>query len=146
MPGMLKEDKITSIIVLLTVIIILIITIAINIYYKPFIGFYLVLFLLLFLESDLIIHIKGRKISENCYVMRYHRDHFIVTLNDRRAYIIGDRFGEDSQQIIYKETSPKWLPPHENELIAEQDYDYILNAVMKFLSKIKKEGVIKEIT
>lgn len=143
MPEMLKEDKITSVITLLAAVIILGITIVINILYKPLIGFYLVSCFLLFLESDLIFPCKGKKIADDCYVMRYHKDHFIVTLNNHKIYITGERFSGDFDQIIYREVSPQWLPPYENEPVSDEDYEYVLNAVLKFLTKKKEKGVIR---
>ncbi len=142
-PGMFKEDKITSIITLLSAIIVLCITIVINILYKPFIGFYLVSIFLLFMCSDLISPPKGRKISNNCYVMIYHIDHFIVTLNSRKILIKGKRLRGDPDQIIYREKFPKWLPPHENEPMSDDDYVFAFNAILKFEQKSKRECIIK---
>lgn len=142
MPEMLKEDRITSIITLLATIIVLGITIVINILYKPFIGFYLVSIFLLFICSDSIFPPKGRKISDNCYVMIYHIDHFIVTLNGRKIWIKGKRFRGDPDQIIYREESPKWLPPNENEPVLNDDYEFALNAIVKFEQKSRRECII----
>lgn len=143
MPEMLKEDRITSIITLLASLVVLGITIVINILYKPFIGFYLVSIFLLFMCSDLIFPIKGRKISDNCYVMIYHIDHFIVTLNGRKIWIKGKRLRGDPDQIIYREESPKWLPPHENDSVSNDDYEFALNAIVKFEQKNRRECIIK---
>lgn len=143
MPEMLKEDRITSIITLLAAIIVLGITIVINILYKPFIGFYLVSVFLLLLCSDLILSAKGRKISDNCYVMIYHVDHFIVTLNDRKIWIKGKRLRGDPDQIIYREESPEWLPPHENDPVSNDDYKFALNAIVEFEQKSRRECIIK---
>lgn len=143
MPEMLKEDRITSIITLLSAVIVLCITIIINILYKPFIGFYLVSIFLLFLCSDLIFPQKGRKISNNCYVMIYHIDHFIVTLNGRKILIKGKRLRGNPDQIIYREELPKWLAPHENEAVSNDDYKFALNAILKFEQKSKRECIIE---
>ena len=143
MPAMLKQDRHTSIINLMVAIVLLGITAFIHIIYKPFIGFYLVSIVLLLMCSDLIFPHKGRKISDNCYVMPYHFDHFIVTLRGRKIWIKGKRLRGDPDQIIYREESPKWLPPHENDTVSKEDYEYTLNSILKFLEKIKKEGMIK---
>ena len=142
MPEMLKQDKVTSLIHLLTGIVLSSITIIINIFFKPLIGLYLISFFLLIMGSSLFFPPKGRKIGENCYVMIYHIDHFIVTLNNHKIWIKGKRLRGNPDQIIYKEQSPKWLPPYENEPVPEKDYEYMLNAVLKFLEKIKKQGEI----
>lgn len=144
MPDMLKEDKATSIIVLLTGIVILSITIAINIFYKPLLVFYLISFFLFIMGSSIIFPLKGKKIDENCYVMIYHIDNFIVTLHDHKIFIKGQRLRGNPDQIIYKEDSPKWLPPHENEPVSEKDYEYMLKAILEFLEKLKKQGVIEQ--
>jgi hypothetical protein len=144
MPEMLKEDKVTSVINILVAIIILGITIVVNIFYKPLVGFYLVSCFLLLVGSSVIFPPKGRKIEKNCYVMRYHRDHFIVTLNDHKIYIMGERFVNNSDaQIIFKEDEPRWLPPYESDPVSEKDYDYIFNAILKFLEKQKAQGIIE---
>lgn len=143
MPDMLKEDKITSAIHLLTGIVILIIAIIINVLLKPLIGFYVVSVFLLIMGSSLFFPPKGKKISENCYVMPYHIDHFIVTLNDHKIFIRGKYLRGNPDQIIYKEQSPKWLPPYEKEPVLEQDYEYMLKAILKFLEKLKKQGIIE---
>ncbi|MFH1230490.1 MAG: Imm74 family immunity protein [Planctomycetota bacterium] len=141
--GMLKEDRLTSAVFLITAIFLLGITIIIHISDKPLFGFYLVSFFFLAIGSAAIFPPKGRKITKNCYVMIFHRDHFIVTLNGHKIYIRGERLRGNPDQIIYKEQFPKWLPPHESEPVSKQNYEYILNAVLKFLEKIKKQGVIK---
>ncbi len=143
MPEMLKEDRATSIITFLSAVIVLFIAVVINILYKPFVGFYLVSFFLLFTCSDLIFSLKGRKISSNCYVMPYHNDHFIVTLNKHKIYITGERRRGDPDQIIYREQSPKWLPPYENEPVASEDYEFVFNAIVKFEQKSSRECIIK---
>lgn len=143
MPDMLKEDKITSFIYLLAGLTLLSITIIINIFFRPLITFYVISFFMFIIGSSVIFPPKGRKISQNCYVMPYHKDHFIVTLNDHKIYIKGEYRRGNPDQIIYKEQLPKWLPPYENELVSEKDYDYMLNAILKFLEKLGKQAVIK---
>jgi hypothetical protein len=144
-PDLLKEIRIVSAFFLLSAIILLIITIIINLFYKSLLGFYLVSAFYLFLGFNAICPSKGRKITENCWVAPHEGRHFIVTLKDRAILIRGDWFRGNSDHMILREQSPKWLPPHEDDSISEQDYEYMLNAILKFLAKSKKEGVIKQI-
>lgn len=140
----IREMRIGAVIILLTALVLLSLTIIINILYKPLPGFYLVSLFLLYLGKNAIFPSKGRKIIENCWVAPFLRDDFIVTLNDRSILIRGENLDRDRpDQVIFKETSPKWLPPHQNEIVSEKDYEYVLNAVLKFLEKSKKQGVIK---
>lgn len=143
MSEMLKEDKAISFIVLIEGIILLSVTIIINLIFKPLIGFYFVSFFSLAMGSSFFFPPKGRKISENCYVMRYHIDDFIVTLNDHKIWIQGNRLMGKPSQIIYREQAPKWLPPYEREPLSEKDYEYALEAIIKFLKKIRKQGKIE---
>lgn len=143
-PDLLKEMRIYSAFFLFSAIILLSITIAINVYYRPLIGFYLVSSFYLVLGSNAIFPSKGKKIINNCWVAPFQRDDFIVTLNERSILIRGERLrGGNPDQIIYKEASPKWLPPYENEPVSEKDYEFMLQAIIKFLEKIKKQGVIR---
>jgi hypothetical protein len=142
MPDMLKEDKATSIIFLLTGVVLLSITIFFNLFYNPFLGCYLISFFVLIIGSSSIFPPKGKKIAENCYVMIYHIHNFIVTLNGHKIFIKGKRLRGNPDQIIYKEASPKWLPPHENDPVSREDYEYMLKAILKFLRK--KKVVIRQ--
>ena len=143
MSEMLKEDRAISFIVLLEGIILLSVTIIINLFFMPLIGFYFVSFFSLAMGSSFFFPPKGRKISENCYVMIYHIDDFIVTLNDHKLLISGERLKGKYDHIIYKENMPKWLPPHEEEPVSDKDYKFILDAVLKFLAKQRRRGVIQ---
>lgn len=143
-PDLLKEMRIVAAFFLLSAIILLIITIALNVFYKPLIGFYLVSVFYLFLGFNAICPSKGRKIAENCWVAPHEGRNFIVTLNNHAILIRGDWFRGNPDHVIYKEDSPKWLPPHESEFVSEKDYVYMLKAILKFLDKLKKQGVIEQ--
>lgn len=137
-PDLLKEMRIGALIILLTAIVLLATAIIINIFYKPLPGFYLVSLFLFYLGKNAIFPSKGRKIAENCWVAPFLRDDFIVTLNNMSILIKGENFERtSSNQVIIREDSPKWLPPHESEPMSKEDYEYILNAVLIFLSRIK---------
>lgn len=143
-PDIMREMRIGAGIILLTAIVLFSLTITINIFYKPLLGFYLVSLFLLYLGKNAIYPSKGRKITENCWVAPFQRDDFIVTLSDRSILIRGQHFDKSRyDQVILKESSPKWLPPHENEPVSEEDYTYMLNAVLTFLARNKKEGKIR---
>ena len=70
--------------------------------------------------------------------MIFHKDNFIVTLNNRKIFVQGRRLRGSPDQLIFKEQSPSWLPPHEKESITENEYEYILAAVLKFRRDTKK--------
>lgn len=137
----LKESKRITIIIILTGITLLSITILINIFFTSLIGFYLTSFFLLFFA---IFPSKGRRITENCWVSPSERDDFLVTLNDRKILIKGERLRGKPDHAIYADDSPKWLPPYESELVPEKDYVYMLKAILNFLQKLKKDGVIEK--
>lgn len=139
----LKDNKIASIIFLLTAIIIFSITVITNIFYKPLPGFYFISFFFLIVGLSAIFPSKGRKIAENCWVSISQRDNFLVTLNNHKILITGEMLGGKPDHVIYKEDSPKWLAPHENEPVSKSDYEYILKAILDFLEKHKRQGVIQ---
>lgn len=140
----LEEIKLTATIILFAGLAFLCVTIVLHIFYGLLPGFYLSSILFLFLGSDAIFPSKGRKITNNCWVTRWHKNDFIVTLNDHKMLISGERLGGKPGHVIYKENSPKWLPPHENEAVLKEEYEYILNAVLKFLKKVRSQGAIQQ--
>lgn len=146
-PDVMRGDREISAIFLLTAIVFLGITIIVNFLYKPLIGFYLFSFFLFIMGLSAIFpnfKPKGKKIEDNCWVSPFQIDNFVVTLNDHKILIAGERLGGKPDHVIYKEGSPKWLPPHESELVSEKDYEYMLKAVLKFLDKFRSQGAIQE--
>lgn len=141
----LKEGMFTAKIIFLTGLVMLGVTIIINVYFMPLIGFYLSSFFTIYLGSSAVTHKypKGRKIFENCWVTSCQIDAFIVTLNDHKILIDGERLHGKYDHVIYKEASPKWLPPHESDPVSGKDYEYMLQAVLKFLAKHRRYGVIQ---
>lgn len=143
MSDILKQNKADAIIASIIGGVILCLAIIIHILYKPFYGLYCGSCFLLFLGLAAIFPPKGRKIAEKCWVMRQDRDNFIVTLNDHKILICGELLMGKPGHVIYKESSPKWLPPHEKEPVLEKDYRFMLEAVLKFLEKQRRDGVIQ---
>ncbi len=141
----LKEGMLTAKIIFFEGLAMLGVTIIINIYFMPLIGFYLSSFFIIYLGSAAITnkYPKGKKIFEDCWVISCQRDAFIVTLNDHKILIDGERIQDKYDHVIYKEGSPKWLPPHESDSVTEKDYEYMLTAVLKFLATHRRLGVIK---
>jgi hypothetical protein len=140
---LLKEIRIVDTFLLLSACVLLIITITVNIFYKPLVGFYLVSALFLFLGSNVIIPAKGRKIADNCWVAPHEGRNFIVTLNDHAILIKGNWIKGKPEHIIFRDNSPRWLPPHAKELVSSNDYEYILTAIVKYLKKHNQHGKIQ---
>ncbi len=142
-PDILIEGKMMDKINLLTGIAMLVVTIIINIFFMLLTGFYLSSILLITMSLHLIVPSKGKKITDNCWVTFSIIGNFIVTLNDHKILIDGERLRGKYDHVIYKEDSPKWLPPHESDLVSGEDYEYMLQAVLKFLEKNRSHGVIQ---
>jgi len=136
----IKKGKVTGRIILLTGLSILCLTIIINMIYMPLIGFYLSSAFLIYLGKGAFIYPKGKKIYENCWVTPFERDNFIVTLNDHKILIAGERLRGNPGQVIYAENSSKWLPPHDDDPVSAKDYEFMLKAILAFL---KNDGVIQ---
>lgn len=47
-----------------------------------------------------------------------------------------ERLRGKPDRVIYKGADPKWLPPHENESISEEQDKFILNALVKHFEKL----------
>lgn len=145
MSNVLEEEMFTAKIIFLSGLAMLGTTVIINIFFMPIIGFYLSSFFTIYLGSSAATHKypKGKKIFGNCWVTSCQRDDFIVTLNDHKILIPGELLRGKYDHVIYKEASPKWLPPHESDPVLEKDYEYMLNAVLKFLAKHRRYGVVQ---
>jgi hypothetical protein len=139
----LEEERQTEMIFLLAGGAFFVTTIIINLFSESLVGFYLSAILLIWLGSNAFFPTKGKRIFEDCWVYPIHKDNFIITFNNHKILIKGERLRGKPDQVIYKEVSPKWLPPHENEPVSEKDYAYMLNAILKFLEKNRLQGVIE---
>jgi len=47
-----------------------------------------------------------------------------------------ERLRGKPDRVIYKGADPKWLSPHESESISEEQYKFILNALVKHFEKL----------
>ena len=81
----------------------------------------------------------GYKIAEDCYLAGGSRNEDVVEFKERKLRIYSERFPGKPSMIIYPEKDRKWLPPHENEIVSDADYKFIINAVAKHFEKHGEE-------
>ncbi len=79
----------------------------------------------------------GYRIAENCYLISGTRDELFVACGDRKVKFEMEYLrGKPDRIIIYKRAGEKWLPPHETESISDDQYQFILNALVQHFEKL----------
>ena len=78
----------------------------------------------------------GYKIAENCYLVSGTRDELVVACGDHKVKFYMERLRGKPDRIIYKGAEKKWIPPHENKPISDEQYQFVLNALVKHFEKL----------
>ena len=78
----------------------------------------------------------GYEIADNCYLVSGGRDGLVVSCGDRKARVYMERLRGKPDRVIYKDAEPKWLPPYENERISNEQYSFILKALVKHFEEL----------
>ncbi len=86
---------------------------------------------------------KGVQIGDACYIAPRGRDEFIVEYKGKKIILYAE-MGVNPDRVIYKSKNKYWLPPFENDNISANDYDYIVNALVRFLKKYGKSVSVIE--
>jgi hypothetical protein len=79
---------------------------------------------------------RGYRIADNCYLVSGTRDELVVACGDRKVKFCMERLRGKPNRIIYKRADKKWLPPHESESISDDQYQFILNALVDHFEKL----------
>ncbi len=81
----------------------------------------------------------GQKIAENCYLDVISKDELVVTYGNRKVKISMERLKGKPDRVIYSDKLKSWLPPHENDPLSEELYQFILNMIVKHFEEIGEE-------
>ena len=81
----------------------------------------------------------GYKIAEDCYLSALSKDELVVLSGNHKVKIYMERLKGKPDRVLYLDEKRKWLPPHENESITEEQYQFIINAVAKHFEELGEE-------
>lgn len=81
----------------------------------------------------------GYKIGEDLYLTSPSKDELIVANKNRKLKIYFERFPSKPDRVLYKSDEINYLPPHDDEVVTEKEYQYILNAVVKHFENLGEE-------
>jgi hypothetical protein len=60
----------------------------------------------------------------------------VVACGDRKVKFYMERLRGKPDRVIYKEDEPRWLAPYENKPISDEQYQFVLNALVKHFEKL----------
>ena len=79
----------------------------------------------------------GYEITDDLYLSSPSKDEFVITdANNRKLKIYFECLAGLPDIVLYKSDNIRYLPPYENEIISEQQYQYIINAVIKHFERL----------
>jgi len=81
----------------------------------------------------------GYKIDENLYLSAPSKDELVVTYGKRKTKIYMEILSGKPDRIIYIDKGAKWLPPYENEPMSEQEYQFIIDAIVRHFERLGEE-------
>lgn len=85
----------------------------------------------------------GKEIEKGLFVQPESRDTFIASFQDRSMRIYVERLSGRPNRIVYKNRGKNWLPPHDHELISEEQNEFIINALVNYLKKVGYDVEVK---
>ena len=60
----------------------------------------------------------------------------VVACGDHKVKFYMERLVGKPDRIIYKAAGKKWISPHENEPISDEQYQFVLSALVKHFEKL----------
>jgi len=84
------------------------------------------------------IHATGNQIDEVTTMNPTSRDDFLFTENHRSTQIYAELLTGNPDRLIDGSSIMKWLPPHENEPLTQEDRERILQKVSLYFDRFNE--------
>ena len=85
----------------------------------------------------------GYKIGDDCYISGGSRHEMIIRYKDRKLGLMIEASPGKPSLIFYLRRHEKWLPPHENDTLSEEQYQFIVNLVVRHFQRKGKDVAVK---
>ena len=93
------------------------------------------------------MNIYGRKITDGIFIRPDGIQTYLIHCKGKKLHIYAERLLVKNKKVIVVENPAKgfkkYLPPHQNEMLSQDEYNYIVNLVVDYL---RKQGYEVEFT